>query len=88
MKTKKDPSGSEVNQITINDFGGSPFCTHNYPCPIYHNKKAVRIIGSGYFQPSWDAQKDGYKIIKASNLIQKFAVKYLFKTDFEIIIKE
>lgn len=74
----------KYSKIKIDDFGGSPFCTHNYPCPIYHDEKAVRIVGHNYFQPSWKAQNQGYKIIKADNWIKKLVVKFIFGDDFNI----
>lgn len=77
----------KLNDIKLDDLGGSPVCLHNYPCPIYHDKPAVRIVGSNYFQPSWEAQKNGYKIVKIDNFFQKILLKF-FKTDFEIVVKK
>ena len=73
----------EILKVKIE--GDSILCEHNYPCPIYPDEKAVRMIGSNYFQPSWKAQKDGYKIVKVENKLQKLLIK-LFKTDFKIKI--
>jgi hypothetical protein len=77
---------TELMKIKIDDLGGSPICLHNYPCPIYQDQKAVRIMGSNYFQPSWKAQKEGYKIVKAENFIQRFLLRF-FKTDFDIKVR-
>ncbi len=65
-------------KIEIETFGGSPIAEHNYPCPIYLDRHAVYIMNKGYFQPSWDAQKDGYRIIKADTKFKKLILRLVF----------
>lgn len=61
----------ELMKIQIDDFGGSPVATHNYPCPVYPNIPAVFHMNTGIFHPSWPAQKEGWRLIKV-NRIQLF----------------
>jgi len=69
----------EMLKVEINDFGGAPCCEHNYPCPIYPgNKKAVYNLSEGFFQPSWTAQREGWKIVHAESWFQKLLLKWFF----------
>ena len=77
-------SDFKLLDIKINDFGGSPFADHNYPCPVYPENKAVLVINRGYFQPSWIAQKKGFKLVKLDTLTQKLLYKIFFKKEYEI----
>jgi hypothetical protein len=60
---------------------------HDQPCPIYHSENAVFIIGKFYFQPSWKAQKAGFKIVRADNWLRRILIKF-FSDDFSIKIPE
>lgn len=53
---------AEIRVIT----DGGPWAFHNYPCPVHWKKHAVLNIGTGVFQPSWEAQKDGWMLVRAS----------------------
>jgi len=66
-------------EIEINDFGGAPFCEHNYKCPVYSDKSAIRVVGHGYFTTSWEAQKEGWHVVKFDSWIEKIVFKLLFK---------
>jgi hypothetical protein len=39
---------------------------HNYPCPVCKVNSAVYVIPTGIFEPCWDCQKKGYKIVKVT----------------------
>ena len=54
------------------------------PCPIFSNENAILVMGKSYFQPSWQAQKQGYKIIKADTWIRKKIIKWFFADEFKI----
>lgn len=46
---------------------GGPWVRHNMPCPInWDMKKAVFDLNTNTFQPSWDAQKQGWMTVKAT----------------------
>ncbi len=38
--------------------------SHNYPCTICRDKKAVLDCGDGIMQPCWECQSLGYRVIK------------------------
>ena len=81
----KQGVGMGLLEVKINTLDGAPIALHNYPCPIYYDSdKAVYVLNRGYFQPSWAAQADGYKIVKADNWIRKLLLKLFFKNQYEI----
>lgn len=51
---------------------------HNFPCPVYRDQKAIHVSPGFYFQPSWEAQKDGWKLIQAKSCIQKIVIRIFF----------
>lgn len=77
----------KLSIVSIDDLGGAPFCKHNYPCPIYSDLPAVRIMGRGYFQPSWKAQDEGWRIIRIDNRIQELLIRVFFKDEFDLCAK-
>lgn len=38
----------DLLRVDINDFDRAPFCSHNYPCPIFTDEHAVYVIGHGF----------------------------------------
>lgn len=55
----------EMTRVKFETDGG-PWVRHNMPCPVYWDiKKAVFDLNNNTFQPSWDAQKDGWMIVNA-----------------------
>jgi len=68
----------ELMKVEINDFGGAPCCEHNYPCPIYRDHHAVYNASDGYFEPSWKARSEGWRLIKATNWFQKLLLRWFF----------
>ena len=57
---------------------GGPWATHNYPCPVYREKHAVINLNSGVFEPSWQAQLEGWHLIKADNWFKRLVYKLVF----------
>ena len=44
---------------------GGPWATHDMPCPVLGPPhKAVLDLGTGVFHPSWEAQRQGWALIK------------------------
>jgi len=68
----------KIIKIKIDDFNGSPFCSHNYPCPVYFNLHAVYDMNEGIFKPSWKAQNEGFRLIKADTKIKRFIIRVFF----------
>lgn len=55
---------------------GGPWATHDMPCCICHQTEhAVLNLNEGVFQPSWKAQKKGWKLIHVKTPLQKFILK-------------
>jgi hypothetical protein len=72
----KEQGLAEITVVT----DGGPWATHNYPCPVYREKHAVIDLSTGIFQPSWEAQYQGWRLIKADSWV-KFMVLRLFWRD-------
>ena len=43
---------------------GGPWCEHNMPCPVHIKNRAVYDMNSGVFNPSWEAQSEGWMLVK------------------------
>lgn len=55
----------EATRVKFQTDGG-PWLKHNMPCAVsWDNKKAVFDMNNNTFQPSWDAQKDGWMLVNA-----------------------
>jgi len=67
----------ELLEVNVEVIAGGLSCEHNYPCPVYSDKPAV-YTSYGYFQPSWEAQKEGWKLIRTTNRFQRFILKWFF----------
>lgn len=50
--------------ITVQLHDSLLVANHNYPCPVCKLNHAVYVLPTGIFEPCWDCQKKGYKIIK------------------------
>lgn len=72
----------KLREIEFRDHG---ICVeHDQPCCIFPKENAVLIMGRSYFQPSWKAQRKGYRVIRCTNFIHKIILKYLFPKEFSI----
>ena len=60
------PSDVELADITVYIHDSMLLATHNYPCPVCKVSSAVYNMSNGIFQPCWDCEKKGYKIIKVT----------------------
>lgn len=57
-------------QPTIETDGG-PWATHNMPCPVCLDKKAIIYLNTGTFYPCGTCQMDGWVLKKESKWYQK-----------------
>ena len=49
--------------------------THNMPCAVYRSKSAVVDCATEVFHPSWEAQKQGWRLVRATNWLQRLALR-------------
>jgi hypothetical protein len=43
---------------------------HNMPCSVYQDKSAVFDMNTRIFQPCWEAQKEGWTLIKLPKFLR------------------
>ncbi len=55
---------------------GGPWAEHNMPCAVKQSEPAVLDLGTGIFMPSWEAQRDGWMLIKAPKWLRGFLKRY------------
>ena len=51
---------------------GGPWALHNMPCAIDRQEHAVLELSTGIFLPSWKAQRDGWRLVKAPQWLRWF----------------
>lgn len=66
------PSEVELAGIVVYLHDSYMLANHNYPCPVCKLKHAVLVTNTGIFEPCWDCQKKGYKIVKATKISSWF----------------
>ena len=66
----------ELSELILESDGLVVF--HNQRCGVYTNQKAVFNTNLGIFEPSWYAQKEGWKLIKLNNWFQILLFKLFF----------
>lgn len=42
---------------------GGPWAEHDMACAVCHTSKAVIDVGTGVFQPCWECQNTGYRLV-------------------------
>jgi hypothetical protein len=62
----------KLAEIIVNDFGGSPFCEHNYPCPVCRCCKAVLDMNAGRFGPCWQCQREGWRTLRLPKWLRRW----------------
>lgn len=50
------------------------YAKHNQNCSIFFKEKAVFDCQKNVFEPSWEAQRQGWKLIQSKTLWQKFCM--------------
>lgn len=57
------------------EFVGPGVAMHNQACAVYHHDtSAVFDCDTGVFHPSWKAQQDGWRLVKADRWWKRFLV--------------
>ncbi len=68
MLLDADPDNTSLSQlentadILMLDLG--PVVKHNMPCSVHPSLHAVRNMNVGVFEPCWDAQREGWALLK------------------------
>lgn len=65
-------------EIKIETDGG-PWVTHNAPCSVFGDEHAVLDLNNGIFLPSWKAQGEGWRLVKADTRFRRWILHTLFK---------
>jgi hypothetical protein len=63
---------AELARIEVNDYGGSPIATHNYPCPVCVSVHAVYQLNWGRFQPCWGCQSKGWRVVRVPKWLRRW----------------
>ena len=66
-------------KIEIDDHG--LFCLHNMPCPVKGSEYHA-VYSGGIFEPSWEAQREGWKLVRANTRFQRFLLSRFFGQRF------
>jgi hypothetical protein len=52
---------------------------HNMPCCVHHDSEhAILETSVGVFAPSWKAQDEGWRLVKAETKLQRWLLKKFF----------
>lgn len=51
---------------------GGPWASHDFACPVCHNKHAVLDLNTGVFQPCWDCQTLGWLLTKRTSKLTRW----------------
>lgn len=52
---------------------------HDMPCAVFHNKAAVIDCADNVFHPSWAAQSEGWKLVRATNWMQRLVLRVFWR---------
>lgn len=58
-----------------------PAAQHDMPCPVYPESFAVFQCHRGVFHPSWRAQTEGWRLVRARNWLQRLILHLFFSED-------
>lgn len=55
-----------------------PFAIHDMRCAVEPGEPAVYRLNDGIFYPSWKAQRQGWKLVQAKSLFQRWLLRTFF----------
>ena len=58
----------EMQQPTVDDFGGAPAATHDMACAVCWKRKAVLDLHTSRFLPCWECQRDGWRLANVARM--------------------
>jgi hypothetical protein len=60
------------------EFVGPGVARHNQACAVYHHDtSAVLNCNTGVFHPSWKAQQEGWRLVRADNWWKRLLVNMI-----------
>ena len=62
LATTNPDTLDQTVDVTVLNYG--PAAKHNMPCAIYASSHAVLNMNSGVFEPSWQAQREGWALLR------------------------
>ena len=71
----KDGDKTDLLKPTVIAHG--PACDHNIPCAVEQDKLAVLQANTGVFLPSWEAQGEGWMLIKVPKWLKPLLMRYV-----------
>lgn len=57
------------------------FAYHSQSCAVIHGQPAVLDMNTGVFQPSWEAQEHGWRLVRATKWWQRLALRMIDNTE-------
>jgi len=51
---------------------GGPWAEHDQACCVCHVRHAVLNLNSGHFQPCWQCQGDGWRLLRFNKFWRKY----------------
>lgn len=55
------------------------YVEHDQPCAVLFNQHAVYNINKDIFEPSWAAQDEGWKLVRAETRFQRWLLRRFFR---------
>lgn len=52
------------------------FAEHDQCCAVRFNESAVLNLERGVFEPSWRAQQEGWRLIRADTKLRRFLLRF------------
>ena len=67
-----------LTKLTFEDYGIGVGASHDKSCAVNHRDFAIYDQSSGVFQPSWNAQKLGWRLVRANTPFKLWLLKTFF----------
>jgi hypothetical protein len=55
-----------------------PVAFHDQACAVYPNRKAVYNLNRGVFEPCWEAQDNGWRLVRVDSWLQRMVMRLAF----------
>ncbi len=59
-----------------------PFALHDMRCAVEPGEHAVYNLSDGIFYPSWKAQGEGWRLVRARGRFGRWLLRTFFKSEF------
>lgn len=54
---------------------------HDMPCAVHADRFAVYQGNTGVFHPSWQAQREGWRLVRATTWLQRLVLRLFFQSN-------